>query len=149
MPSRASVDPTFSDRVQDMQRAADGLARALQNVEEGNWAISLVPALRGVSLTDPDAVSDAFSRKKLEEQFDTVTGGADSSGTVGDLAAIQLQGDLLASLERAFRSRYMSGYARSMAHAAARAEAAGDEDGGVLRRTTIDHIEDVLKRGGQ
>lgn len=147
--SRSSVDPIFSDRLKDIQTAARKLADALQNIGSGGWALSAVESLSDVDLSDPTAFADAFSRQGVEAQFDSATRDAESPGTTGDLIVIQKQGDLLASLERAFRARYMTSYARSMAHAAARADAAADQDGGVIRRAFLDPIEDLLKRSGQ
>lgn len=148
--SKSKIDERFSDRVQDLQTYAEKRAKGLQNQEAPEWAISSIRGLESADLTDPEGLSDeVFGRDKLDEQFDEVTGDAQNPGTTGDLVVIQTQGDILAMVERAFRSRYMSPFCRSLAHAAARADAAGDQSGGTIRRATTDIIEDFLKRAGQ
>lgn len=145
MPSKAKIDSRFSDRVKNLEEHAADMAEAHSNQGAPGWLLERLST--SINPSNPASIpSNLFGRDQLEQQFDEAT-NAESPGTSGDLAAIQLQGDWLASLERAVRSRYLTPYTRAMAHASGRLAAAGDETG-PLQRCTVDYIEDILKRAG-
>ena len=60
------------------------------------------------ALSDSEKISDSFSRKQQDTEFDAVVSDADKAGTIGDLIVLQSQGDLMACMERAFRVRNQS-----------------------------------------
>ncbi len=57
-------------------------------------------------LFDLKGMSQAFDRGAHAQDFEAAMANPANAGCVGDLMAIQLQGDFLASLERAFRERH-------------------------------------------
>jgi hypothetical protein len=84
-----------------------------------------------------------FSRAQHEQEFDSAVANAANPGTVGDLAASQLQGDLLASLERAYRSRLRTSVRNKM-HAAARRIGQGNTAGPIIVGMQ-NYIERIIK----
>ena len=57
-------------------------------------------------LFDLVGMHEPFKRDDMEQDFESVMKSGDGPGCAGDLMLIQLQGDWLASLERAFRERH-------------------------------------------
>lgn len=53
-------------------------------------------------------LSEQLSRREQVQDFISATTDKTKPGTVGDLHLVQLQGDALAMLERAFRARHLS-----------------------------------------
>ncbi len=95
-------------------------------------------------LTDLQGMSAAFDRKEIHQMFrDAVKD--ENSGSVGDLVAIVMQGDFIASLERAYRARHQSSV-RSRAHAAARHRGHSHENG-VLQGGLVGYLKNILKQG--
>lgn len=93
--------------------------------------------------TDLEGLSSAFSREENTNDVEEALADAENVGTYGDLAVSQLQGDYLACMERAIRSRNMNRVRRTM-HAAARRLGHGNE-AGVVRRGVQGYLETLLK----
>lgn len=92
-------------------------------------------------------VGEVFSRQEQEKWFDEATKNPKDRGTRGDFYQIQLQGDFLACMERAYRTRHLSTL-RSRIHPAARLEGTGHEYG-VIRQGILGYITgiDLMNKG--
>lgn len=92
-------------------------------------------------------VREAFSRKEQETWFDESTKNARDLGTRGDFIQIQLQGDLMACKERAYRARHASSL-KTRIHPAARLQGSGHEYG-VIKQGLLGHIVgiDIMNKG--
>lgn len=87
-------------------------------------------------------ISKAFSREELDEDFLKVIDPA-NPGVIGDLVSISLQGDWLATQERAFRARHQTPV-RAWMHAAGRRRGHG-HDAGVIRQGLLRYVENLLQ----
>lgn len=121
--TKGRVHVTFQQAIQQMR--ADGLqiAKALRAVGNREWQ-------NGDNIT-PFAIpslGSVYDRTDINENYaDCVSDGA-SPGTAGDVISLKTQGDILASMERAYRARHASSV-RCMAHAAGRRAGHGHEKG--------------------
>lgn len=89
-------------------------------------------------------ISKVFDRTELEEDFLAVIDkDQPDKGVIGDLMNISTQGDWLATLERAFRSRHSTPI-RAWMHAAARRRGQAN-NGGVIKRGMLDYVERLVK----
>jgi hypothetical protein len=98
-------------------------------------------------LFDLTGMSQPFDRQDQFNDFDSVTKDGNSPGCVGDLMAIQLQGDYLGTLERAFRERHKS-WPRMMVHSNAR-RYGHQHDLGVFQTGFKSYLQFILKQTGQ
>lgn len=87
-------------------------------------------------------ISKAFSREELDEDFLKVIDPA-NPGVIGDLVSISLQGDWLATMERAFRARHQTPV-RAWMHAAGRRRGHG-HDAGVINQGLLRYVENLLQ----
>lgn len=93
---------------------------------------------------DSATLHKLYSREEHSGEMQRIVSGVESSGVVGDLVALQMQADFLASAERAHYARGSS-YVRSRLHAAARKYGHAHEQG-VLERGVRGTITSVLAR---
>jgi len=89
---------------------------------EGNWSGDLFAL---------EELNGLFSREDLGRRFDEAT-DPESPGVSGDLMAVQLQGDYLATMERAYRNRIRTSV-RNKIHAAARRKGQSGASGVIIR----------------
>jgi hypothetical protein len=101
------------------------------------------PAAWSGSVFDLEDLKDPFSRAQHEQEFDSAVSSASQPGTTGDLVTSQLQGDLLATMERAYRSRLRSSIRNKM-HAAARRGGHGSATG-TLMMGMQNYVERLIK----
>lgn len=94
------------------------------------------------SLFNLEDMSKAFDREAIEQDFLKVIDPA-APGTSGDLMAISLQGDWMATMERAFRSRH-STPVRAWFHALGRRRGHAHVNG-TLQKGLLRHVESVLQ----
>lgn len=87
-------------------------------------------------------ISKAFSREELDEDFLKVIDPA-NPGVIGDLVSLSLQGDWLATQERAFRARHQTPV-RAWMHAAGRRRGHG-HDAGVINQGLLRYVENLLQ----
>ena len=95
-------------------------------------------------LFDLEGMSAAFDREEIHQMFRAAVKD-ETSGSVGDLMAIVMQGDFIASLERAYRARHQSSV-RARAHAAARHRGHSHAQG-VLQGGLVGYLKNILKQG--
>ena len=98
-------------------------------------------------LFDLKGMSKAFDRQEHFDDFESVVKDTNSPGTSGDFMAIALQGDWLATLERAFRERHKT-WPRMMVHANAR-RFGHQHDLGVLQTGQKSYLQFILSQTGQ
>lgn len=89
-----------------------------------------------------EGISQAFSRDELDEDFLKVIDPA-NPGVIGDLVSISLQGDWLATMERAFRARHQTPV-RAWMHAAGRRKGHG-HNAGVINQGLLRYVENLLQ----
>jgi len=87
-------------------------------------------------------MSQAFERDELDQDFLAVIDPT-SPGVSGDLISLSVQGDWLATQERAFRSRHQT-QLRSWMHALARRRGHAS-DAGVIRKGLLHYVENLLQ----
>jgi len=92
---------------------------------------------------DLEGIEKPFDRAEHKEDVEAAIADLADPGTVGDLVASSLQGDILAVLERSFRASNMSRVRRTV-HAAARRAGHGN-DAGPWKRGIKGVIEGILK----
>jgi hypothetical protein len=95
------------------------------------------------NLFDVPGMKEPFDRKEHDEDFNEIVKSGVSPGVLADLASVQLQGDFLAAMERAFRERHKS-HVRSMIHASARQ--AGHHSA-LIDKMLVGHIKRQLSKG--
>lgn len=137
----------FSEQLETLRAYADTDKKASLR-EEQTWWAWYAPEKQGWS-GDPfdlEGLSEAFSREQHHQEFDQAVSDSSNPGTVGDLAASSLQGDLLAQLERAYRSRLRTSV-RNKINAAARRGGHGDEEAGVVALAFKDYVSSFIKGG--
>ena len=143
-PSVAKVDPRFQKQMEALTAWLDKTYRTLSEVAADAW---YVPDLNGWDgdLFAVDQLAKAFDRQALGQQFQDATTSSDK-GNRADLGVIQLQADLLAALERAYRNRHAS-VIRNEAHAAMRHEAHALPFGPITQGY-LGTIEALLRKAG-
>ncbi len=139
---KSDVRDGFREQLNKLSEVADANHKAAKMEGQRMWA---APELKGWSgdLFDLEGMAKAFDRKEMHEDYLNAIKDAESPGVTGDLAAAQLQGDWLASLERAYRRRHASAV-RSRMHAAGRLYGHGHEKG-MLKQGVMKWIEGIVK----
>ena len=140
--STADIRKRFRDSVQKAAETADAMYEALNNKGQ---AVQLKLEKNG---WDGDVFNVAdmgkpFERTENEEDVVNAIKDINNPGVVGDLIASVLQGDYLATQERAFRSRH-GGKIRASLHAAGRRFGHG-HNGGLFKKGIINYIKYVTK----
>ena len=116
-------------------QALCGLAQRKQHeVEKNGWDGNLF-----------NITSDVFDRSENTADVETAIKDVTAPGVSGDLTVSCLQGDYLASMERAFRLRHSTSIRRQL-HAAARRKGHGDETGVLIRGVLDMVIGNILKQ---
>ena len=92
-------------------------------------------------------VHGAFSRSEQEKWWDEATKDRKDRGTVGDFYQIQLQGDMLACMERSYRLRHKTAI-QDRIYTATRQKGQGDQYG-VVREGLLGYVKniDLLNKG--
>lgn len=144
MASLAQVDPNFEKQVRQLRST---LAAEAQSRLQGRDAVNYTPVLNDWSgdLTDLEGMASAFSREELNQTYEQMLDDPEKGGVVGDAIAIAFQVDWLALLERAYRARHTMNRCRSVAHATARRQGQGLEDG-VLSHAYLEYLRGVLRQ---
>lgn len=140
--SVAEVRDRFTDQLKATTKAGANAEQAVQlkeqlqqhQIDKGKW--------KG-DVFDLDGIHDAFDREENEDDVIKAIRDPSEPGTVGDLMVSSLQGDYLATMERAFRARHQTRI-RADVHAAARRRGHG-HDAGLFQRGVVGYIEGLLK----
>lgn len=140
--SQAQLSDVFQALLQALGDNAEANARAAATPGATRSQFFLPPGLTG-SLFDLPGLSSVFSREELSEQFQRAVADAGSPGVVGDLIAVLLQGDFIATAERAFRSRHTTSV-RDKLLASGRLRGHGHEYG-VVRRALPAYLQQILQ----
>lgn len=93
------------------------------------------------NLDELKGLDEAFSRNQHVDEFIKAVSDAKSPGTVTDVHLSQLQGDILAGMERAYRARHLT-TCRARAHAFGRLQGHGHQFG-VIRQGMLGHVVDI------
>jgi hypothetical protein len=102
-----SAKTRIVDKFRDQLERLREYVRKADETAAGQLIYWYVPdGLEGKSVLDITGISDAFDREELYNLWDEVVADPQSPGTTADLGMCALQGDALASLERAYRARH-------------------------------------------
>jgi hypothetical protein len=147
---KTDVGKIFLKRVEELADAAQTNALSVLEGQASSWyrPVEITSSLLEES-SGADQIRTAFSREEQEKWFDDSTKDRADYGTVGDLAQIQLQGDFLACMERAFRARHQTA-CQSRIHPGARLSGHG-HDFGVIKGSMLGYIKGIneINRGEQ
>lgn len=137
------IHEVFSKRLADLRTQSAECAQFMLAGQPRAW---MVPTDWETGPFNIAAIhTPSFDRTQINENYIQVHAGADSGGAVGDAAAIRLQLDYVAILERGFRSRHAS-RVRCLAHGAARL--AGHGHSGGAYGFAQNHVAGMLKAAG-
>lgn len=115
---KTDIREKFQQQMDRLIFTAEKEEKALEQEDAPDWYMPEPFDWNG-DLFNIEGIAEPFLRDDHYQDFKDVCKNAEDPGTVGDLAAIQLQGDWLACLERAFRARYKS-HCRAMVQASGR-----------------------------
>ena len=124
---KASIRDRFTKTVDKLRETAENHGKADKLEEQRKWTQLDLNGWDG-DLTDIEGMSKPFDRQEIAQDAKDAVKDSENPGNVGDLTLTSLQGDWLATLERAYRNRH-AGSVRLRSHAAARKVAQGHEAG--------------------
>ncbi len=144
---KTDVGKLFNKRITELADTQTKNGQAALNQGPAMWYRPAEITKSYASDSGNQQVAEAFSRQEQEKWFDEATKNRKDKGVRGDFIQIQLQGDFMACMERAYRSRHLSSV-RSRIHPAARLEGTGHEYG-VLRQGVLGYITgiDLMNKG--
>lgn len=143
---KSQLRPVWNDQLQRLIAYANADWQAMQLAAIGMWYQPKIEGQWSGDLFDLQGMSQPFSRDEHEQDFASVMTDPSQAGCAGDLMAIQLQGDMLGSLERAFRERHKT-WPRMMVHANAR-RYGHQHDYGVFRTGFLGYLQFILRQSG-
>jgi hypothetical protein len=105
MPKKTDIRERYQVQMTQLKNLAGDAEKALNNEGQPSW---MLPERNGWdgNLFDIPGMKEPFDRREMYDDFVDVVKDASSPGVTADLTAIQLQGDFLAAMERAFRERH-------------------------------------------
>lgn len=128
MPSGvASVHRTYTTQVARLREYAERDHQALR-LKEAPVYYWPEDSAHPVSIHDPASFGKPYDREEIHQDFRDAVRGGSQQGAAGDFSVVVVQGDFLASLERAFRMRHL-GPVRARLHAAGRRRGHGHVNG--------------------
>lgn len=129
--SRVKIDPTLEDLLKKLQTSSKEGGDAVTRGQQLKWfrpqGLAADPA------RDFDAVSTAFSRKKINENGIKAIENPESPGTSGDIVMAATMLGVMSTMERAFRVRHTLRRPRANALAAGRLKGHGNVKGPILQ----------------
>lgn len=139
---KTDIRTRFKKQMDQLKAYAEDMAKALSNDGQADW---MLPDRNGWDgdLFNIEDMKKPFDRSEHYEDFVNVCSDSSSPGVVGDLAAIQIQGDFLAAMERAFRERHKS-LPRCLIQASARQEGHNQK---VLDAMMTGYVQRILAKG--
>ena len=143
MAAKTEIRTRFQEQLKKLiaTGAVDG--QASRNLRAGVFAQIDLGEWDG-DLFDWEGISKAFDRDEHRADIEACIADTANPGTVGDIMAGFLQGELLAIMERSFRARHTNPLRRRL-QAGARRAGHGNPDG-VLQRGVLGPLEDLLKQ---
>ena len=130
-----AVNDKNSDAANNANEALTNVSQRKQHaVDRNDW---------DGNVFDWNGIASVFDREELEEDMRDVIQDEESPGVVGDLMLITIQGDYLATQERAFRLRHQS-QVRAAMHAAARKYGHGN-DAGLFKKGIVRYLQALSK----
>ena len=138
---KTSIGIKFRQQMEQLATWAEQQAsQAVENLKPGFW---YRPEGFTADLFDLPAYHEPFLRKQQEDECMKAVKDSNSPGTSGDLQMVVLQGDMMQTLERAFRARHHSAV-RTRVHPGARLLGHGTS-AGVIRNGMLGYIVNVDK----
>jgi len=137
MGAPAVIHPVFANNVGNQQLVSDKINKGNTDVDQRIWRLPV--AWLGDPLDIPSFMLP-FDRVLINDDYTTVFSNTD--GREADAMAAKLQGDHVASQERAFRYRHAS-HIRTCMHAANRRKGHALPGSGVHARI-LEHVQDVI-----
>jgi len=141
--SKAEIRDRFTKQAVDSNTATGKNLEAAAKQSEGRKQHAIDKNEWDGDTLDLENLGKPFDRKEISEDFLEAIKDAENPGVTGDLQVCQMQGDYLACMERAFRSRHATRCRHTM-HAAARRYGHG-HDAGVIRKGVLGYLEGILK----
>lgn len=140
--SKSDVRDQFSDQIKALATMAKAQGTSLRGTGQ---RLQYSPELNGWNgdISNLADVGLPFDRDQHKEDMEAAISDLEEAGTVGDLVASTLQGDVLAALERSYRTSTTSRVRRTI-HASARRSGHG-HDAGLFLRGYQGFVEGVLK----
>ena len=142
MPSKSDLADIFVDTLQTLKDWNEKQEKHLRNTEANGFYEPPEKGWNG-DLFDLESLSDEFDREELFSMFKDAVADKNNPGVTGDLEIILLQGDVVASAERAFRNRHAS-IVRNRLHTAGRHRGHG-HDQGVINLGMMGFIQQLVK----
>jgi len=140
--SLADVRQRFSDVIRWLAESATRGYEAIRNTEQRKDTFPDKNGWTGDPF-DVETFGKLFDRTEHDTDMLTVVRATEAPGVVGDLQLITLQGDYLATLERAYRLK-MTSRCRAIAHAATRQRGHG-HDGGLFIKGLLGQMSRLAK----
>lgn len=139
---KTDIRERYKKQMDRLKELATKAGQALKNEDQPDW---MIPERNGWDgdLFKLEDMQKPFDRAEHYKDFVDSISDPESSGTVADLAAIQLQGDFLAAMERAFRERHKTGV-RCAVQASARQKGHGDK---LFEAMLTGYIQRILTKG--
>lgn len=101
--SKMNPSPVFEKRYEDLMAYSEASLEA----PFGDQILWYRPESLTGDLTDPDAPTESFSRRAINEEAIEALKDPDDPGTTGDIVAAVTMIDALSVMERAYRNRHM------------------------------------------
>lgn len=141
--AKADVDPNFETQVKELQSQNKDLVDPALTGGQTKWLMPRDADWSG-DLFDWDGMHKPFNRDASNQAFRDAIKDAKSPGTTGDLVVTTTQIDILAIMERAFRSRHTMSRPRAFAHAMGRRKGHGS-DKGPLVQCQLEFVRGLVK----
>lgn len=139
---KTDIRTRYKAQMERLVELAENAQKSMYNEVQPDWMIVEHNGWDGDLFNIPD-MEKPFDRQEHYQDFADVVSDPNSPGTVADLMALQLQGDWLAAMERAFRERHKS-HVRCMAQASARHKGHATK---VFDTVLTGYIKRMLTRG--
>jgi len=147
--SVAQLRKAFTEQsIKSSMDTADNIYKAGKNQEQRKQhkIIKSIEAGKAWSgdVFDIEGIGHAFNREAIGKDFKDAIKDAEAPGTVGDLMISQLQGDHVATMERAFRVRHQS-RVRGDIHSIGRRYGMA-HDAGIFKRGLEGYLAAILRK---
>jgi hypothetical protein len=141
---KGKVHEVFRTLLDGLVSQAQSIAQGLKQTGQRKWQ---TPTEWDGSPLDLASMTEPFDRGEIGTNYEELISDASAPGTVGDVASVKMQGDYVASMERAFRASRATPV-RCLAHAAAARNGQGNSKG-VFNGSILKYAEDCLQAGAQ
>jgi len=142
---KASMDPNFEKRVEELKEAAKQEAVERKLGKQVKW---FRPKGWTGGEFEYEPMSLPFDSNKANQDYKSAVQSPDSPGTSGDIIATQTMAECLAVMERGFRQRHTMRRCRAMAHHLGRRKGQGETQG-VFGNNYLDYLRSVMKQSSK